>query len=100
MELKIRSTLFTKIANGEKKSTSRLGERDMKVGEALVFRATDDENLVYNTTVDSVKVCKFSDITSEDANLEGYSSLEEMTDSLKAVYDFDENSMFTLIRFK
>ena len=100
MEFKIRPALFTKIANGEKKSTSRLGERDVKIGEAIVFRATDNEDLVYNTTVESVKVCKFSDITNEDAKLEGYSSFEEMTVSLKAVYDFDENSMFTLIRFK
>lgn len=100
MELKIRHSLFVKIANEQKKSTSRLGERDVKVGDKLIFRSTDDENFAYETTVTDVKVCKFSDITEEDAKMEGYVSLEEMTTSLKSVYEFDENSVFTLIKFK
>lgn len=100
MELKIRHSLFTKIANEQKKSTSRLGERDVEVGEKLIFRSTDDENFAYETTVTDVKVCKFSEITEEDAKMEGYTSLEEMTASLKNVYEFDKNSVFTLIKFK
>ena len=62
MELKIRHSLFAKIANEQKKSTSRLGERDVEVGEKLIFRSTDDENFAYETTVIGVKVCKFSEI--------------------------------------
>ena len=100
MELKIRHELFAKIANGEKKSTSRLGVRDVKPGEPLKFVSNDDEKLVYETIVESVKVCAFADITEEDAHMEGYTSLGEMEKSLRAVYDFDSHSTFTLIRFR
>ena len=62
MELKIRHSLFVKIVNGEKKSTSRLGERDVKIGETLIF-TSDKEGQSYETTVDSVKICKFAEIT-------------------------------------
>ena len=100
MELKIRHELFTKIANGEKKSTSRLGVRDVKPGEPLKFVSNDDEKLVYETIVECVKVCAFADITEEDAHMEGYASLGEMEKSLRAVYDFDSHSIFTLMRFR
>ena len=94
MELKIRNELFAKIANGKKKSTSRLGIRDVKPGDPIKFVANDDEKRVYE------KVCAFADITDEDARMEGYASLNEMEQSLRDVYDFDEQSIFTLIQFR
>lgn len=100
MELKIRHELFAKIANGEKKSTSRLGVRDVKPGDPIKFVANDDEKRVYETTVENVKVCAFADITDEDARMEGYASLNEMEQSLRDVYDFGEQSIFTLIQFR
>lgn len=100
MTLKIRKNLMDKVLNGSKKSTSRIGERDFQVGDTIIFVSLEDESITYSTEITDVTFCKACDFTLEEAMLEGYDSVEEMLSSLAAVYNFELNQIFTLIRFK
>lgn len=57
-------------------------------------------NVPFNGIVTNVEYCRFYDITEEEALKEGYSSLDELKDVLRNLYDVDADPNFTLIEFK
>lgn len=99
MTLKLRKEIFNKLIDGTKKSTSRLGERDVAVGNPIVFEMTEDVNVKYNTTVTEVFSLPFSELTEEEAKLEGYDSLKDLKSVLTKLYNPKENDIFTIIHF-
>jgi tRNA(His) 5'-end guanylyltransferase len=98
--IKLRKEMFDMVVAGAKKSTSRLGERDVKIGDKLILEMTEDESVKYETVVTDVIICHFNDLTEEEAKLEGYESLREMQYALEMIYGPNHEDVFTLIHFK
>jgi hypothetical protein len=99
MTIKLRKEMFEHLLNGSKKSTSRFGLRDVKVGEELIFEMIEDNTMVHKTVVTDVIICKFSDLTEDEAKKEGYNSLKDLKEALVKIYNPVENDIFTLIHF-
>lgn len=96
--IRIRQDMFPLILSGKKISTSRQGLREIKVGQDLRFLSADGD--IVDTIVTNVEYCRFDELTEEEAFKEGYSSLDELKDVLKNLYDIDTDPNFTLIEFK
>jgi hypothetical protein len=92
--------MFEKLIDGNKQSTSRLGHRDVKIGEELLIIMTENERICYTTSVTNVKYCKFSELTEEEAKREGYNNLKELKDNLASIYNPSQDDEFTLIYFE
>jgi hypothetical protein len=90
--------MFPLILSGKKTSTSRQGLREIEVGQELRFLSADGN--IADTIVTSVEYHKFDELTEEEAFKEGYSSVDELKDILRNLYDVDANPNFTLIEFK
>ena len=99
MIIKLRKEMFGSLSDGTKKSTSRLGKRSVNVGDDLIFEMTEDETVKYQTKVTNVILCKFKDLTEEEAKMEGYNSLADLKEALLEIYNPSENDVFTLIHF-
>lgn len=99
MIIKLRKEVFGSLSDGTKKSTSRLGKRNVNVGDDLIFEMTEDETVKYQTKVTKVIFCKFSDLTEEEAKLEGYNLLADLKEALIKIYNPKEDDIFTLIHF-
>lgn len=100
MKMRLRKEIFPLLENGRKKSTSRLGHREVNIGDELIFVATEDETVKYKTEVTDVKYCKFSKLTEKEAVKEGYDSLTELKEVLIKIYNPSDNDTFTLIGFQ
>ena len=100
MEIKLRKEMFPALLNGTKTSTSRLGKRDVFVGEDLSFVMTEDENITFYAKVTNISYCNFNELTEEEAIKEGYSNLSELKNALEKIYHPADNDIFTLIEFK
>lgn len=96
--MRIRQEMFPLILSGKKTSTSRQGLREFEVGQEFRFLSADGD--IADTIVTSVEYCKFDELTEEEAFKEGYSSLDELKDVLRNLYDVDADPNFTLIEFK
>ena len=96
--MRIRQEMFPLILSGKKTSTSRQGLREIKIGQELRFLSADGD--IADTIVTNVEYCKFDELTEEEAFKEGYSSLDELKDILRNLYDVDTDPNFTLIEFK
>ena len=97
--LKLRKEMFPAIFSGEKTSTSRQGIRLIAPQEELKLIAID-ESVSVNVIVTNVYQCKFDELTVKEAIKEGYSSLEELKDTLKMLYNIEKDDNFTIIEFK
>ena len=97
--LQIRKKMIPLILTGSKTSTSRKGIREFNVFDKLVFVAAEDDSCTADTTITEVQYCKFSELTEAEAVAEGYSSLEEMQEVLKELYNPADDDTFTLIKF-
>ena len=100
MEIKLRKEIFPLLENGKKKSTSRLGQREVTVDDEIIFVMTEDETVKYKTVVTGVKYCKFNELTEKEAIKEGYDSLKELKGVLNKIYNPSDEDIFTLIEFK
>ena len=96
--MRIRQETFPLILSGKKTSTSRQGKRAVKIGQELRFLSADGD--IADTLVTNVEYCKFNELTEEEAFKEGYSSLDELKDVLRNLYDIDADPNFTLVEFK
>ncbi len=96
--IRIRQEMFPLILSGKKTSTSRQGRRDVKIEQELRFLSADGD--IADTIVTNVEYCKFDELTEEEAFKEGYSSVEELKEVLRKLYDIESDSTFTLIEFK
>lgn len=99
MEMKLRKEIFNKLLDGSKKSTSRFGERNVHTGDKLVFEMTENPETKYETVVSDVFCTTFSEITEEEAILEGYDSLASLKNALVKIYNPKDSDIFTIIRF-
>lgn len=99
MKIKLKKNMFEKLIDGTKHSTSRLGHREVTIGEELVIEMTENEKISYTGKVTDVKYCKFSELTEEEAKTEGYNTLEELKSNLMNIYNPSQNDEFTLIYF-
>lgn len=97
--LLLRKEIFADVFSGKKTSTSRQGKRPVMPHQKLRL-ITPDESVSVDTTVKSVTYCKFNELSLEEAIKEGYSSVEEMKEVLKGIYDIDKDENFTLIEFE
>lgn len=100
MEIKLKKNKFEGLINGTKKSTSRLGHREVNIGEELVIKMTENEKISYSGNVTGVKYCKFSELTEEEAIAEGYNNLAELKENLTNIYNPSADDEFTLIYFE
>ena len=97
--LQIRKKMIPLILTGNKISTSRKGLREFNVLDKLVFAATEDPSCTVDTIITGVQYCKFSELTEAEAIAEGYSSLEELKEVLKEIYNPTDDDAFTVIKF-
>lgn len=97
--LKLRKEMFPAIISGNKTSTSRQGVRLINPNEKLKIVMTEDERFGIDMVVTNVHYCKFNELTKEEAIKEGYSSLQELQDVLKKIYDIEKDDDFTIIEF-
>ena len=97
--LKLRKKMFAEVFSGKKTSTSRQGYRPI-VPENELRLVAPDGSVSVDVIVTDVKHCKFDELTLEEAIKEGYSSLEEMKEVLKNLYDIEAEDNFTLIEFE
>lgn len=97
--LELRKEMFPAVLSGKKTSTSRLGDRPIVPLQEVRFIAPDNSISVV-VIVTNVTQCKFNELTSEEAIKEGYSSLEELKDTLSNIYHVKEDDNFTIIEFK
>ena len=96
--MRIRQEMFPLILSSKKTSTSRQGLREIEVGQELRFLSADGD--IADTIVTNVEYCRFDELTEEEAFKEGYSSLDELKDVLRNLYDVDADPNFTLIEFE
>ena len=97
--LELRKEMFPSIFSGKKTSTSRQGYRPIVPQQQLRLVAPNGSVSV-DVFVTNVSQCKFDDLTIEEAIKEGYSSLKELQDTLKKIYDIEKDDNFTIIEFK
>lgn len=97
--LQLRKEMFPAIFSGKKTSTSRQGFRPIVPQQELRLIAPDGSVSV-DVHVTNVNQCKFDELTIGEAVKEGYSSLEELKDILKKIYDIEKDNNFTIIEFK
>ena len=97
--LQLRKEMFRAIFSGKKTSTSRQGIRPIVPQQELRLIAPN-ESVSVDVLVTSVSQCKFDELTIKEAIKEGYSSLEELKDTLKKIYDIEKDDNFTIIEFK
>ncbi len=97
--LQIRKKMIPLILTGNKISTSRKGIREFNILDKLVFVAAEDNSCTADTIITGVQYCKFKELTEAEAIIEGYSSLAEMKEALKEIYNPAEDDDFTLIKF-
>lgn len=97
--LQIRKKMIPLIPTGNKTSTSRKGIREFKCLDKLIFVATEDHSCTVDTIITGVQYCKFNELTEAEAIAEGYSSLEELKEVLKELYNPVDDDAFTLIKF-
>ncbi len=92
------SDLYTEaICCGKKKSTIRFGERSINKGKCIL--STND--IVLAVEVTGVKYKKYQELDMMDAELEGYSSVEELKNELSKYYsDIQEQDVMTIIEFE
>ena len=96
--MRLRQEMFPLILSGKKTSTSRQGKRVIKIGQELRLLSADGD--ITDVLVTNVEYCKFNELTEEEAFKEGYSSLAELKEVLRNLYDVDADPNFTLIEFK
>ena len=98
--LKLREEIFNKALDGSKKSTSRLGIRDIKPG-SLKLVMTEDESKFTIVEAISCKLIDFKSITDQEAILEGYKTAEELKNILIEIYGpLNEDDVLTLVEWK
>lgn len=99
-ELKLADELFFRIFDGTKSSTIRKGKRDIDKG-FLAFTSTGQKHfgIVVNVTGSISK--KLNELSQNELVSEGYSSLNELKQSLEQYYsDIDDNTLVTIIKFE
>ena len=88
-----------KIKKGEKTATLRLGVKDYHEGEEVIIRAGSEE-LGYAKII-AVRLKKFSEITEEDAKIDGFKNKEDLKKELERFYGkFPSDAVFTQIIFE
>ena len=97
--LKLRKEMFPAIYSGRKTCTSRQGIRNFAPQGKLTFIATEDDSIRADVLITNVKLCKFDELTKDEAIKEGYASLEDLKKVLKEIYDISKDDNFTLIEF-
>ena len=88
-----------KILKGEKRATLRLGIKDYDPGEVVIIRAGSEE--LGHAKIIAVHLKKFSEITEEDARIDGFKNKEELKKELERFYGkFPSDTVFTQIIFE
>lgn len=95
--LRLRSEFFDVVRRGQKCSTIRAGRRNFKVGP-LILQSNFDTLTVQVT---EVVYKKLGELTQDDAQTDGFVTLEELRTTLKKIYpNLHKNSTVTLIYFQ
>ena len=99
-ELLLRETIFGKVLDGSKKSTSRKGKRDIVNGE-LTFKMTEDETQQTVVNVTDVRYLPYCEITEDESRKEGYESLADLKDILVKIYgEIADDELFTFVQWE
>jgi hypothetical protein len=83
-ELLQRDDLFELVVSGVKKSTVRKGVRDITEGP-LVIKATESGK-TKEVNVTDVEFVKYSDLNEQDAETNGFQSLNDFKTTLTEIY--------------
>lgn len=95
--LRLRPEFFDAVRRGKKCSTIRAGRRNFKAGPLTL--QSDFDTLTVQVT--EVIYKKLGELTHDDAQTDGFATLEELRATLKKFYpNLHENSSVTLIYFQ
>lgn len=99
-ELKLRHEIMSKVFDGTKHSNSRRGIRDTTLGP-LKLVETENPGVSIIVDVVSIQAIPFNEISDKEAFNEGYSSVEELKQTLRNIYgeDFSDDEFFTIIEW-
>lgn len=92
---------FSKVLDGTKCQTLRLGERKYTLGEA--YAKCENLSSCALVTITEIERIKFGQITESMAVLDGFSSLEQLKDALRSIYHdqfISPEHVMTLIKFE
>lgn len=98
-ELKLAEHLFSDIFDGTKQCTIRLGKRDIVKGSLALEAVKGGSGLIVNVT--EVVHKKVSDLTDDDARLDGADSVDELRKALLHFYPkMQDDSDVTVVKFE
>ena len=93
------SDYISSIINGRKKTTIRKGIRSYPVGR-LVELTANGERFAF-AKIKKVVVKRVSELTDEDAIVDGFQSRKDLIRALKRIYgDIDEKEFVTIVHFE
>ena len=96
----LRKEMFGLAQTKKKKSTSRFGARDIKLGE-LTLKMTEDETVTLTVNIIKVTYTTFKYIDDEEAIKEGYSCSNQLKNILRKLYpEIENDSVVTLIEWE
>ncbi|MDK2795166.1 MAG: hypothetical protein PWQ22_1643 [Archaeoglobaceae archaeon] len=88
-----------KILGGSKRTTVRRGIKSYPVGR--IVELTANEKSFALAKIRKVVVKRLSEISEEDAKLDGFESREELIKKLKEIYgDISDKEFFTVVHFE
>ncbi|WP_051440805.1 hypothetical protein M728_002368 [Ensifer sp. WSM1721] len=95
-EIRLASQFIPLINSGLKTTTVRMGKRDYKVGPADLITG----NVRIPIVIEEVFFCRLSELTEQDARMDGFSHRDQLVSTLKSFYpQIESNSPVTVVRF-
>lgn len=98
-ELRLRKEMFPAIMSGNKTTTSRYGFRDITTGDMIKIVAREDDDVFVYAIVTNVYYLDYNEFDEEEAQNEGYETLEELKAVLEEIYNPADWDTFTIIEF-
>jgi len=98
--MKFRDEYIPLILEGVKRSTIRL-DRKYRVGETLYVTSVKKGKRYCKIKILDIYRKRLSELTDEDAHMDGFSSREELISALKKIYgDISDDTVLFIYRFK
>lgn len=100
-QIKMRDELLSKIFNGEKTATTRMGIKMYHVGY-VEFIGTESKRTLGPYLIDKIELLHWDDIDDELAKKEGYNHAGELKKALEDIYDAAsiwDMTKFTVVHF-
>lgn len=95
-KIEISDKYLADILSAKKTTTIRRGIRFAKLGAGILY--SGDE--FFKINIDTIRYCRYSDLTHSDALADGFNSVEELQEALSQFYsNLSQDDQMTLISF-